>query len=147
MNIYETEEELQNYTNETPFFDYSDQIHLTKIVKCVDGDTVYCIFKQNNKYYQFKIRMAGYDSPEMRPRKADYTELEREEIKKAAYAAKDRISELLQNKYVYIYCEGLDKYGRILGTIKLHPDDEITINQIMINEGHGYPYNGGTKRI
>ena len=39
-----------------------------------------------------------------------------------------------------------DKYGRLLGTVKLNHSDKKTVNDIMVEEGHGYPYYGGTKK-
>ena len=36
-----------------------------------------------------------------------------------------------------------DKYGRLL--VKLYKNNNSLINDIMINEGHGYVYHGGTK--
>lgn len=144
MNFNENVEELEKYNKDTPFYTYAGQVHLAKVVKCVDGDTVYCVFKQGDTYHKFNIRMAGYDSPEMRPSKK-IPEEKRVEIKEKALLAKNRLKELIGNKCIYLFCEGDDKYGRILGTIKLQIDDERSINQQMIDEGHGYPYNGGTK--
>lgn len=142
--IKENIKELQKCSKNTSFFNFNNEIHLAKIVECYDGDTVYCIFKHDKKYTKFKIRMYGYDSPEMRPSKK-IPEAERIIIKQNALLAKKRIEELILDKCVYLYCMEFDKYGRLLGNIKLNQKDEKTINDIMINEGYGSPYYGGTK--
>ena len=45
---------------------------------------------------------------------------------------------------IRIKCHEFDKYGRILITA-FRDNEELSINQQMINEGHGYAYDGGTK--
>lgn len=137
--------ELQNCTIDTPSFDFNNEIHLAKVVKCYDGDTVHCCFKHNGAYYKFNIRMHGYDSPELRPRKSIPKD-KREQIINSAIKARDRLKELVLNKNIILLCKGLDKYGRILGIIKLNINDEKSVNDLMIEEGLGYKYNGGTKR-
>lgn len=89
--------------------------------------------------------MYGYDSPEMKPSKK-IPEAEREIIKQNARIAKKRIEDLILDKCVYLYCMEFDKYGRLLGNIKLDHNDEKTVNDIMINEGYGYPYYGDIKQ-
>ena len=50
------------------------------------------------------------------------------------------------NQLVYIKCGEFDKYGRLLGTLFINKEDEKSINQLMIDEGYGYEYDGGTKK-
>ena len=89
--------------------------------------------------------MFGYDSWEMRISR-DVPDKERKVLKEKALLAKCKLEELVMNDLVYVFCQEFDKYGRILATIKLNLDDELTVNDIMINEGHGYSYFGGTKK-
>ena len=49
------------------------------------------------------------------------------------------------NQLVYIKCGGFDKYGRLLGTIYINKDDDKSVNDIMIENNHGYEYHGGKK--
>jgi endonuclease YncB( thermonuclease family) len=144
--IAENPKQLETYSTATPYFSFNDEVHLAKIVKCYDGDSIYCVFKHNKKYQKFKIRMDGYDSPEMKPSRKLDDEV-REDIKRRAKLAKKRIEELILDKNVYLFCHGFDKYGRILGTVKINLDDSATVNEIMVEEGHGYLYEGGTKKI
>lgn len=145
IKFKEKEKDLLIYDKETPFFTFKGDVHLAKVVKCYDGDTIHCIFNHNNNYYKFRVRMSNYDSPEMKPSKK-IPNKEREDIKKRAIQARDRLKELILNKIIVLYCDGEDKYGRLLGTIKLSVDDEKSINDIMVDENHGYIYNGGTKK-
>lgn len=131
-------------SNDSIFFTFEGETHLAKITKCYDGDTVHCVFKHNGAYQKFHVRMDGYDSWEMRPNKS-IPEPKRSELIQKANIAKERLQELILNKIVYVTCGTFDKYGRILGTIKLAVDDAKTVNDMMIEEGHGYVYHGGTK--
>ena len=94
--------------------------------------------------------MFGYDSPEMKP---SLSLENREEIKKNAVIAKNRLSEILSAKdHFKVRCHEFDKYGRLLVSVMCDDDAtsttydfENTVNAQMIKEGHGYAYNGGTK--
>lgn len=145
ISIQETRDELLQCENNRPYFDFADQIHLCKVVKCYDGDTIHCIFKHDGDYYKFKIRMYAYDTAEMRPSRSIPQNIREKEISKAK-EAKKRLEELILNKIVYLYCKGYDKYGRILGVIKIDENDEKSVNDIMVEEEHGVPYYGGTKK-
>lgn len=142
--IIEKIEELEKCEG-CPKFTFDGEIHLAKIISCYDGDTCHCIFKYNGEYKIFTIRMYGYDSPEMKLSK-DIEETERNILKNNAILAKHRLEELILNKCVYIFCQDFDKYGRILAQIKIDLYDEKTVNDIMIEEGLGYPYFGGSKK-
>ena len=41
---------------------------------------------------------------------------------------------------------GLGKYGRVLGEIFLHNQSK-SLNQLLIEEGHAYVYDGGKKKL
>tara|TARA_Y100000389_G_scaffold27418_1_gene23521 strand:- start:2938 stop:3390 length:453 start_codon:yes stop_codon:yes gene_type:complete len=111
-----------------------------KPVHIYDGDTIHVIIILNNKPCKWKVRMLGYDSPEMKPLKSK--ENREDEIKRAK-EARDALKSLIFNKVVEIEFGEFDKYGRPLGTICAN---KININEWMIKNNHGYPYNGGTKR-
>lgn len=142
-NIIETVEELNKYDTNTPFFTFNNEVHLAKVVKCYDGDTINCVFKHNNKYQQFKVRMLNYDAPELKPKK---TIQNREQEIKKAQKSKKQLEKYLLNKCVYLYCNKFDKYGRLLAEVRLKPKDRKTINEKMVQGGYGVPYFGGTKR-
>ena len=91
--------------------------------------------------------MEGYDSPEMRPSKSNPN---RDAEKKAALESKNYLKNLIQKnpeQLIYIECGDFDKYGRLLGTLYLKQNDNNSVNQMMIDNKHGYIYNGGTKEV
>lgn len=122
---------LKKQTLECSKFSFSGRTYICKVVKCYDGDTIHCVFKFNNRYQRFIIRMYGYNSPEIR------TKIKKEKLN--AIKARDRLSELVLNKIVYLECMDFDKYGRILGKLKFSENGQY-INDIMLNEGYGIKY-------
>ena len=138
----------------TPIFSFNGIVTYGKAVDFYDGDTFNIIISYYDQIYHFKARMFGYDSPEMKP---SLSLQNRDEIKKNAIYAKNRLTELIGNKeYFKIYCHEFDKYGRLLVSIfrddadadsETNYDFNRTINKQMIDEGYGYSYYGGTKQI
>jgi endonuclease YncB( thermonuclease family) len=109
-----------------------------------DGDTLSIIFVYNGIPVKYRCRAFGYDSPEMKP---SLSNPNREQEKNLALISKERFIELLTKhpeKNIFIKCHEFDKYGRLLVEIWNYVDT-CSINSIMINEGHGKPYTGGTK--
>lgn len=131
--------------NKTPMFSLEDMKFKCKVVDVYDGDTVKVVFPMNGNIYRWSVRLTGYDTPEMRPPK---NQPNRDEEKKAAYAARDFLKSKVMNdkQLVYIKCGEFDKYGRLLGTLFIKEDDEKSVNDLMIEMGHGYIYDGGTKK-
>lgn len=136
----------------TPKYLFQSKKFYCKVIDVYDGDTITIAIALRKKIYQYKVRMYGYDSPELKPLKS----LEnREIIKKKAKAARDTLKNMILNKIVVIQIEAgtWDKYGRLLGTIYTKNNRGLTIksynfniNQYMIDNGYGYPYFGGKKR-
>jgi endonuclease YncB( thermonuclease family) len=56
---------LQNLTDDIELFTLEGKTFQSKIVKVYDGDTCFAVFYLNNQPVKFKIRMYGYDSPEL----------------------------------------------------------------------------------
>jgi endonuclease YncB( thermonuclease family) len=109
-----------------------------------DGDTFSIVFEYRGEIIKYRCRCLGYDSPEMKP-KLNVTNRDREVA--AAKAAKARLTELLQKsptKLIRVTCSEFDKYGRILVNVWNGVDSD-SINDIMVREGHGREYSGGTK--
>lgn len=132
----ESVEELEKCTlEELHKFTIKDEVHLAKVLACYDGDTLTCAFKYSSKYHLFKVRLLLYDSEEIR-QSTKLTEEERQKRKALALSAKARLEELVLNKNVILECYGFDAFGRILGIVKLD-GLEKSINQIMLDEGHG----------
>lgn len=115
-------------------FSFKNMEFIAKVVECIDGDTIDVIFKFEN-YYKFRIRMLGYNSPELKPH-LDIKD--RDIIIKEAKAAKEYITTLLLNKVVNIICDDFDNFGRILATVYC---DNLCVNEHMLQMGYGVPFN------
>ena len=94
-----------------------------------------------NTWVKRRIRFHGVDTWECRTRNL--------EEKKKGLAAKERTKELLTEVtskpgYFRIKSHGVGKYGRVLGElfIKDNEDNQISINEALIEEGHAYSYHG-----
>ena len=118
-----------------------------KVVKVVDGDTIDALVDLGfDTWKQVRIRMHGINAPESRTRNL--------EEKKLGLAAKARLKEILKenkNKFILV-SHGVGKYGRCLGEIYVentyndNPNlPEISVNRILINEGHAKEYYGGKR--
>ena len=127
-----------------PYFSFQGKTVYARPCNIYDGDTFSIIFKYNNELIKYRCRCFGYDTPEMKPSlKNENRNIEKD----LALKAKNRFIELLEkhpSKLVKVECMEFDKYGRIL--IKVYNMiDTKSINDIMIEEGHGKAYYGGTK--
>jgi|688.fasta_scaffold00528_8 endonuclease YncB( thermonuclease family) len=156
-------EELRNIElNTYKLFSLKDYITYAKMLKNYDGDTANIIFMFEGIPMHVKARLYGYDCSEMKPSLNDPN---RDEKKKKALEAKKRLwylctkeeEEKSHKTLIKIKCGNYDKYGRLLITVfnedyEIDPvktNDELfkdSINNQMINEGHGYTYYGGTKQ-
>lgn len=123
------------------YFSFNNCKTLAKIVEVYDGDTCTIVFFLNKRIIKYKCRMLGYDSPEMKPLKS--IENRNEIIEKAKNARNFFISLLKESDFIVDITMGkFDKYGRILATMS---NKMGNINELMIQNGHGVPYDGGTK--
>ncbi len=142
----ETKINLNDLTDDVKLFTLENEIFDAKIVRVYDGDTCFAVFFLNNQPVKFRIRMFGYDSPEMKP---SLNLPDRENEIKKAHQAKSELEKLVLNKIVKLECGNWDKYGRLLGKIYIKDsnNNDIYVNDYMINNGYGYSYLGGTKKI
>lgn len=132
--------ELKYADDNIPLFSLQKKVFKAKIVRVYDGDTCFAVFYLNDTLVKFKIRMEGYDTPELKPRLNIENRLD--EIEKAN-KAKQELEKLLFNKIVFLHCGGWDKYGRLLATI--YTQTKINVNQYMIDLHFGKEYYGCKK--
>jgi endonuclease YncB( thermonuclease family) len=138
------DKKLNNFDDSIELFSLEGKKLRAKIVRVYDGDTCFAVFLLNNKPVKFKIRMDGYDSPEMKPPLAQEN---RDKEIKAANKAKEELQNLVLNKIVDLQCGKWDKYGRLLAKIYVDSNNKnIYVNYHMIKNVFGYPYEGGTKK-
>jgi endonuclease YncB( thermonuclease family) len=131
-------------TDSYKLFSWCNKTIIGKPCNVYDGDTLSICWFHDDNIVKYRCRCLGYDSPEMRPLKSIEN---RDEIKRLAVIAKERFIELLnQDQTITVDCKEFDKYGRVLVTIYNKTNGNKSLNQIMIDENHGYEYYGGTKR-
>ena len=132
-----------------------------ELIKVLDGDTIDCYIDLGfNIKIKKRIRYMGIDTWESRTRDL--------EEKKKGLLAKARNKELLEAGKFKLISFGTGKFGRVLGEVFVSPDyigENITeqinnpdsnidlssdgwvsINDILIEEGHAYDYHGGKKK-
>jgi len=123
-------------------FSYHGKSFLAKVVDLYDGDTGRIVFRDNLRMVQYKFRLYGIDTPELKPpRSMKNRDKEIENAKKA----RDFLANLVLNQVVYVECLEFDKYGRILINIYHSRWNRRSINNLMIEKGLGEKYFGGTK--
>jgi micrococcal nuclease len=113
------------------------------VVRVVDGDTIDVDVDLGfgMTYKKQRVRMVGIDTPESRTR-----DLEEKFFGKASKAHLKKLLEENDNK-VYLTSHDKGKFGRILGDLRLSPNDVETVNQIMIKDFHAVEYYGGNKEL
>ncbi len=157
-------EELVGQSLKTEKYTLDGEYYLAKCVKCYDADTIHIVIKLNQKFTRFVCRLQKIDTPELR------TKCLKE--KAAAKSARDYLKGLILDQIILVKCGPFDKYGRLLvdvfsqpqlggghhftiGSSKIDNNDnninndylwENSINKILIDIGHAYPYDGGKKQ-
>lgn len=147
----------QSMINDIKLFSLDGHIVNALVTSVYDGDTCTVMFTLpgTDLLTKFKLRMYGYDSPEMKPRK-DIPQ--RDEHIAAAHRARDELIRLIggherienggQRRIVQIHCMDWDKYGRLLGRVYFTEPGtnvRVDVNQYMIDAGYAKSYDGGTK--
>ena len=124
------------------------------LVRVLDGDTIDCYIDLGfDLKIKKRVRYMGIDTWESRTRNKE------EKIK--GLAAKARNKELLESGVFKIISFGTGKFGRVLGEIFVSPDAVggvipegvdrskdglVSVNDILIAEGHAYDYHGEKKK-
>lgn len=140
-----------------PPFSLEGKSYLGYCVKAYDGDTCTINIHTHVGNNEWKVRLSGFDSPELKTKNP--------EEKKHGIACRDMLLELIHNKYVIVKCESFEKYGRLLANVfvraVVNSDDGIktesctiedvsklnllNVNQWMLKYTPCVPYDGGTK--
>ena len=127
-------DDCKNYKN---FDKYVPQVHLGKVFKCYDGDTISVlasIAEDRKKLYRFSVRIRGVDTPEIRTK---------DPIEKYwARRAQKMVENLVLHRNVTLSEVALDKYGRILANIECAGVDLATA---VIKAKLGRAYDGGMR--
>ena len=116
------------------------QYFVKNVLKVVDGDTVdveidlgFDLTKKE------RVRLGGIDTPESRTRDL--------EEKKLGLQAKDYLKSLIMNAdKLIVRTEKDGKFGRMIEYLYMNPDATVSLNQMLIDEGFAWMYDGGTKK-
>ena len=116
------------------------QYFVKNVLKVVDGDTIdveidlgFDLTKKE------RVRLGGIDTPESRTRDLDE--------KKLGLQAKDYLKSLIVNAdKLIVRTEKDGKFGRMIGYLYMNPDATVSLNQMLIDEGFAWMYDGGTKK-
>jgi len=105
-------------------FSLCNEVCWAKVVDVYDGDTITVHMLSSIGLHEWKVRMADYDAPELKP---SLKLPDRDLHVQHGYTCRRILRRLLLNHEVLVYCGGWDKYGRLLGTVFVKTEymDEI----------------------
>ena len=112
-----------------------------KLLRVVDGDTADVMIDLGfDTWVKARLRFKGVDTWEKRTRNKE------EKVKGLAASAftKEHLERNKGNFIIQSYGKG--KYGRVLAEIFIDGEDK-SLNQLLIENGHAYVYEGGKKQI
>ena len=119
---------------------------VVSIDRVVDGDTIDVTIDLGFDLYKSeRVRVAGIDTPEKRTRDLEEKALG---IDATNYLKKKLEDTIAGDEELTIRTElkgGMGKYGRLLGWLYIG-EDTLSINEVMIDEGYAWCYDGGTKQ-
>ena len=119
---------------------------VVSIDRVVDGDTIdVSIDLGFDLIKKERVRIAGIDTPEKRTRDLEEKALG---IDATNWMKKNLEDTIAGDDELTIRTElvgGMGKYGRLLGWLYVGESD-ISLNEIMIEQGYAWAYDGGTKQ-
>jgi endonuclease YncB( thermonuclease family) len=155
-------QQLLEATDAVPEFTLAGKTLDAKVVDCYDGDTFQAVFAMGDQLWKFNCRMAGYDTPEIKPLKSNPNrDVEKANAVKAKQALLFHVCDSVpalepvmdkptmdaaikrNSKIIKLQCKEFDKYGRLLVSVPL--SESQTVNDWMVQKGYGYAYDGGKK--
>ena len=130
----------------TAFVQYAYRAKPDRAKPCYDGDTLYLWVDLGFDSWRYdKFRLLGVDTPELRGCS--------EEEKAYGYEAKAYVTAVLESQRngALIKSHKDTKYGYGADVLVEHDDlawplpKPTLLSELIITNGHGVPYNGGTK--
>ena len=119
---------------------------VVSVDKVLDGDTIDVTIDLGfDLYKKERVRIAGVDTPEKRTRDLEEKALG---IDATNWMKKNLEDTIAGDDELTIRTElvgGMGKYGRLLGWLYVGESD-ISLNEIMIEQGYAWAYDGGTKQ-
>ena len=103
-----------------------------QVIKVIDGDTLDLFIDLGFKIgFNTRIRMIGIDTPE--------------KWHPYGKVVKAYLQQILEGQTIYLDVTKKDKYGRYLGVVYLNESDEVSVNQMLINENMAKAYHGASR--
>ena len=119
---------------------------VTEINKVLDGDTIDVTIDLGfDLYKKERVRIAGVDTPEKRTRDLEEKALGIDATNWLKKKLEDTINGDGELSVRTELVGGVGKYGRLLGWLYID-DSEVSLNELMIDEGYAWEYDGGTKQ-
>ena len=119
---------------------------VVKINRVVDGDTIDVTIDLGfDLYKKERVRVAGVDTPEKRTRDLEEKALGIDATNWLKKKLEDTIAGEDELSIRTELVGGMGKYGRLLGWLYIG-EDLISLNELMIDEGYAWEYDGGTKQ-
>ena len=119
---------------------------VTEINKVLDGDTIDVTIDLGfDLYKKERVRIAGVDTPEKRTRDLEEKALGIDATNWLKKKLEDTINGDGELSIRTELVGGVGKYGRLLGWLYID-DSEVSMNELMIDEGYAWEYDGGTKQ-
>ena len=119
---------------------------VTEINRVLDGDTIDVTIDLGfDLYKKERVRVAGVDTPEKRTRNLEEKALGIDATNWLKKKLEDTIAGEDELSIRTELVGGMGKYGRLLGWLYIG-EDLISLNELMIDEGYAWEYDGGTKQ-
>ena len=119
---------------------------VTEINRGLDGDTIDVTIDLGfDLYKKERVRVAGVDTPEKRTRDLEEKALGIDATNWLKKKLEDTIAGEDELSIRTELVGGMGKYGRLLGWLYIG-EDLISLNELMIDEGYAWEYDGGTKQ-
>ncbi len=115
---------------------------IKKVNSIIDGDTIDCDIDLGfDISLNQRVRLAGIDTPESRTKDL----IEKKWGLESKEYLRSKISEFKGQLIIKTEKpDSTEKYGRIVGWVYL-ADLNVSLNELMINEGYAWSYGGGQK--
>ena len=116
MGNFITRQRLRSKTTKSVELFKMKGIYDCKVVEVYDGDTITIVIYNRFQFEKHKLRMLGYDSAEMNPRKKNNMK-EINDERERALNAKLFLSDIVLDKICKVELNGKDNFGRLLGDL------------------------------
>jgi endonuclease YncB( thermonuclease family) len=128
------------------FFGVQPGMYWAKVLSCYDGDSMTVVFKYRGKIEQWRVRLYGVDTCEMKVSRA-WSKARRARAKQRAIDVRDHVRGLISNRIIQLEPIKFGKYGRLVA--KIHCGDAYAMNlgDHLISTGRAVPYFGKTKAV